>query len=208
MSLHRFLLGQFGRPHGWWGGLFGALMNRGNAVLNGFAIEALEVREGDWVLDVGFGGGASLAALLQDGRAALVAGLDVSAEMVDAARARLARAVETGRLDVRAGTVEALPWPEASFDRAMSVNSAYYWPDPAAGARELFRVLRPGGALVIALRSKEVIDRLGLEHYGYRSLGEREVEHLLAGAGFTAVRSETRSDRRHGGAVLIHARRL
>jgi arsenite methyltransferase len=207
MALPRFLLGQFARPHGWWGGLFAALMNRGNAALNGFAIEALEVREGDRVLDVGFGGGASLDALLQDGRVALVAGLDASPEMVDAARARFSSGIESGRVEVRLGTVDSIPWPDASFDRLMSVNSIYYWPDPSQGARELFRVLRPGGAAVIALRSKDMIDRLGLEQHGFHSFGEREVGGFLEAAGFAAVRSETRQDRRHGGAVLVLAAR-
>jgi arsenite methyltransferase len=204
MSLGSYLLHQFARPHGRLGGLCAGLMNRGNAALNQAAIAALELPEGAQVLDVGFGGAAALAALLGDRRVALAAGIDPSAEMVRAAEARFAEARRAGRLEVRPGTAESLPWPAASFDRALSVNSIYYWPDPAQGARELFRVLRPGGAAVIGLRSKAAVDRLGLERHGFRSLGEREVADLLAQAGFAAVRCEAREDR-HGGAVLVRA---
>ena len=66
---------------------------------------------------------------------------------------------------------------------------------PAAG---------PDNAVVIGLRSKKVIDRLGLERHGFRSLGEREVGDLLTAAGFTAVRCEVRQDP-YGGAVLVRA---
>lgn len=204
MSLGSYLLHQFARPHGRLGGLFAGLMNRANAALNRAAIGALELADGARVLDVGFGGGAALASLLEDRRVALAAGVDPSAEMVRAAEARFADALRAGRLEVRPGTAESLPWPAASFDRALSVNSIYYWPDPAEGARELFRVLRPGGAVVIGLRSKKTIDRLGLERHGFRSLGEREVGDDLAAAGFAAVRSEVREDP-YGGAVLVRA---
>src|SRR5713101_5360647 len=49
------------------------------------------------------------------------------------------------------GGVEGIPWEANFFDRAISVESAYYWPDPARGIKEIFRVLREGGSAWILL---------------------------------------------------------
>jgi SAM-dependent methyltransferase len=47
--------------------------------------------------------------------------------------------------------VEAIPWGSGFFTTVLSVESAYYWPDPARGLREIFRVLSPGGAAWILI---------------------------------------------------------
>jgi ubiquinone/menaquinone biosynthesis C-methylase UbiE len=201
----RYLLRQFAQPHGKLGVFFAGLMNRGNAVINAHAVEALRIRDGDRVLDVGFGGAATLEKLLREGRVSFAGGVDPSPEVVRAAEARLAPWIADGRLEVRLGTAEAIPWPEASFDRVLSVNSIYYWSDPLQGARELYRVLRPGGAAVLALRDKAAIDKMGIERFGYRALGEVEVTKLLEQAGFSAVESSSREDKVRGGVVLVRA---
>jgi arsenite methyltransferase len=44
------------------------------------------------------------------------------------------------------GGVEEIPWEAHFFQKAVSVESSYYWPDPAKGIRELYRVLHEGGS--------------------------------------------------------------
>lgn len=201
--LGRYVLSQFARPHGRVGSFFAAVLNRGNSVLNGHALEALQPREGDRVLDIGFGGGATLEKLLNEGKAAFAGGLDASPEMVQRAEKKLAPWIQAGRLEIRLGTAESLPWPAASFDRLLSVNSIYYWHDPLQGVKECFRVLRPGGTMVLGLRSKAYIDRLRFEGRGYHSLGEREAGALLESAGFSAIQWASHKDQ--GGAVVVQA---
>lgn len=150
---------------------------------------------------------ATLEKLLQVGGASFVAGLDPSTEAVRGAEARLRNWIDAGRLEIQLGSVESIPWPAASFDRLLSVNSIYYWPDPARGVAEMYRVLRPGGTAVIALRAKAVVDKLGLEKHGYRSLGEQEVGNLLEQAGFSSVDWQTQEDQPRGGVVLVVAQK-
>ena len=108
-------------------------------------LELLAPMEGRCVLDAGCGDGAySLAAA---GRGALVTGVDLSEDMLAAARARsAARGIA---VDWRQGDVMALPFPDSSFDLAMAITLLCLVPDPRRAVRELSRVLVPGGRLVI-----------------------------------------------------------
>jgi ubiquinone/menaquinone biosynthesis C-methylase UbiE len=80
-----------------------------------------------------------------------VAGIDPSQEMVAQARARNAAAIESGRVDLRHGSVESLPFDDNTFDKALGVNSMQVWPDPSAGLREMRRVMKPGAKIALGL---------------------------------------------------------
>lgn len=111
-------------------------------------LEKMRLGPADNVLDVGCGAGwlsRRLAKLLPQGR---VVGMDVSDEMIR--RARRA-SVDFENLMFVTGEAEAIPWEPNFFSHAISVESSYYWPDPAAGIREIFRVLRPGGSARILI---------------------------------------------------------
>jgi ubiquinone/menaquinone biosynthesis C-methylase UbiE len=69
--------------------------------------------------------------------------VDVSDEMV---RRALHAAHGNPRITFATGTAENLPAMDETFTRVVSVESAYYWSDPALGCREIFRVLAPGGS--------------------------------------------------------------
>lgn len=194
MPLGRYMMSQFARPHGLLAGVFAAVMNGGNRLINLRSLEALGVEPGQRVLEVGFGGGATMEALIREKQCGFVGGLDASAEMARAAERRFAPWIAEGRMAVRQGTVEEIPWGDAEFDRALSVNSLFYWPDPARGVREIRRVLRPGGALVLGLRDKAAIDKIGLGALGYWSPHQEEIEALLKDAGFDPVSVQSHSD--------------
>jgi SAM-dependent methyltransferase len=99
----------------------------------------------EWtVADLGCGTGALAAALAA--RVRKVVAVDQSAEMLRAARRRLAGAANVEIHDAR---LEALPLRDASCDAAVAVLVLSYLPEPAAALREAARVLRPGGRLVV-----------------------------------------------------------
>jgi len=100
------------------------------------------------ILDVGCGGGwlvRELASRVPQGR---VVGMDLSDEML--ARARRASA-DLSNAEFVFGSVDAIPREADSFHKVVSVESSYYWPDPAAGIREIFRVLKRGGSAWILI---------------------------------------------------------
>jgi len=142
--------GQAGQPTGVAGRLIGMLMARLNADMEHAGVELLGLHGDDRALEIGYGPGIGISALLAalpDGR---VAGIDPSPIMC---RQASRRAGASKRVDLRIGEVSALPWPDAAFDGILAVNNAQFWPDPGADVAEVLRVLAPGGRVVIALRT-------------------------------------------------------
>jgi len=102
----------------------------------------------DRILDLGCGSGWTSALLAQIVTQGQVVGMDVSDEMIGRARRHYRDLLNVMFL---ASGVEQIPWNGDFFHKAFSVESAYYWPDPAKALREIFRVLRPGGSAWILI---------------------------------------------------------
>jgi ubiquinone/menaquinone biosynthesis C-methylase UbiE len=106
------------------------------------------VREGDQVLDAGAGTGATgLMAARKAGMSGHVTLFDLSDDMLAVARDKAAREGLLDRLTFSTGDMVRLPFSDESFDVVLSTYSLCPLYDPEAGARELYRVARPGGQI-------------------------------------------------------------
>lgn len=155
---------------------------------------------GERILDIACGSGivARLVAHDLDGQAR-VTGLDLSPAMIDVARRTSAK--EGVEIEWHVGNAGALPFANASFDLVLIQQGLQFFPDRAAAAREVYRILTPGGRVATAtwteisnnpfnLGFAEVIER----HFGAPamhtpfSFGNQDVlRAVLAGAGFAEV---------------------
>lgn len=109
-------------------------------------VEALGADPGI-VLDVACGPGIVSAALAA--RAREVVGLDVTPEMLARARQRCAEA-GVRNATFREGSATELPFAEASFDAVVNRLAIHHFKEPRVALGEMFRILRPGGTLVVA----------------------------------------------------------
>lgn len=196
---------QFRRPHGVAGRVAGLLMAVKNRAMGLAALDALDPPAGARVLEIGFGPGVVLAALARRRDVALVAGVDPSELMLGWAQRRCRRAARDGRLDLRLGVAESLPWPDGAFDRAVAVNSFHLWSDPRAALGEVRRVLAGGGRLVLGLRVALPEPR-PLASPGLSDEQIARVPPLLAAAGFRDVYVERRHVGSREAAIVAAAR--
>jgi ubiquinone/menaquinone biosynthesis C-methylase UbiE len=107
------------------------------------------IRKYDKVLEIGCGTGFFIINLWQAGLVRQAFACDISPGMVETCR-RNARRVGLRNLEGRPGDAEALPYKANSFDLVVGHAVLHHLPDPLAALRESHRVLKPGGALVIA----------------------------------------------------------
>ena len=108
----------------------------------------MQIEPTDNILDAGCGAGwlsRILAPRVPQGR---VVGMDISDEMIRHAREA---SVANENLVFVVGGVDEIPWEANFFSRVISVESSYYWPDPAKGLREIYRVLAEGGSAWILI---------------------------------------------------------
>lgn len=103
--------------------------------------------QGAAVLDVGTGPGVLLVELAARRPDLRLTGVDLSADMISAARRNLTPFADRARVHV--GDVTNLPFEDQSFDLIVSSISAHHWDDPEGAVPELARVLRPGGRVRI-----------------------------------------------------------
>jgi SAM-dependent methyltransferase len=108
--------------------------------------DATAVGPGTRVLDVACGSGEF--GVLAAARGARVAGIDAAGAMIDLAGVALPGG------DLRVGSLERLPWPDAAFDVVTGFNAFQFAPDIVSALREAARVLRPGGLLAVCNRGR------------------------------------------------------
>ena len=167
------------RPQGIAGRAFATAMEVLNARAYARAVELTDVQTGWRVLEIGFGTGRLLQMVSRAAPAVSVAGIDPTPDMVARARNRPELRNLHEAADLREGTADHLPWPDASFDAVIAVHSYQFWADPDRCLKEIARVLRPGRRVILILRHHGVraprwlpnpISRSGDEVAGTRAL--------------------------------------
>jgi ubiquinone/menaquinone biosynthesis C-methylase UbiE len=153
------------------------------------------LRDGQALLDVGCGTGTlAIEAAGRAGAAGRVAGIDPAPRQIARARSKASRAAVA--VDFREAAIEALPFPDGSFDVVTSTLMLHHLPEDLKrkGLAEIHRVLRPGGRVVVCdfLRS---------------GADEPDVLELLRRVAFTGVEAQEvpfpRTHRGWSGAILV-----
>jgi len=170
-------------------------MNSSHSKLTDWGQGHVSIGKGDAILDIGCGGGrtvSKLAAIATEGE---VYGIDYSEESVAASKRTNAGGIDAGRVEIRQGSVSQLPFSDGFFDLVTGVETHFFWPDLPGDVREVFRVLKPGGTLVLIAEvyggSKTKAGQLAEKcapRTGMKLLSVEEHRELFEEAGYSDVR--------------------
>ena len=190
-----FFSRQARRPSGWFGRIVAArIFDKGNNAMNSRMIELVAARDGQSLLEIGFGCGNVIRDICDRVEGVSVEGIDFSGAMMAVARKRNRLHIKEGRVSLVHGDFDATDYAADSFDAVCSANTIYFWPDPAATCTRIHAALRPGGKVVLAFVDKSKMDTMDMDMTVFRSVACAEVQGWLEGAGFSSVHEHAVGD--------------
>lgn len=189
----RHSMSQCRQPRGLLGRLSVWSMNRRHSALTDWGLQQVSVGTGDTILDVGCGGGRTVAKLAARATAGRVYGIDFAPASIAVSRRTNRRSIALGRVSIERASVSALPFAAGTFDLATAIETHFWWQSLGDGMREIVRVLKPGGTLVIIAefynggRHARYAERLS-HLTGMAALDVGQHEAMFSAAGLTNVR--------------------
>ena len=180
------------RPEGEAGRAMLARMNESHARLVDWGLSHIALHAGDTVLDIGCGGGNTLARIAERVTEGHLVGIDYAETSVEASRAFNAALIAAGRMEILHGSVESLPFEDGHFDAVVTVESFYFWPNPEECLKEVARVVKKGGTFLLLAEIYERNDlpesiREKIAGYQLTNPTPEEFERLFRAAGFAPV---------------------
>ncbi|HZZ04790.1 class I SAM-dependent methyltransferase [Paraburkholderia sp.] len=181
------LLPQLGCPSGEIGVAVGDMLERTNLAIIDASFDLLDLHANERILEIGLGNGGHIASVLDQAAGLRYTGIDLSPTMIAEARRRNAAFVRDGRVWLETADVMSLPFAAGLFDKAIAINTTYFWPGLIAALKETRRVLRAGGVLVIAAVTPEAAAEMPFAKYGFTVDNAAALEAACIAAGFDHV---------------------
>ena len=149
MGFLRYLVNQVRNPRGLFGKRIAKGMNKGHAALAEWGLSNMKLNADMNILDVGCGGGANINIFAKVVTKGKIFGVDYSAASVEVSKEVNKEYINSGRVEIHHSSVSELPFDENTFDLVSGFESYYFWPDLINDLREIYRVLKFNGILLL-----------------------------------------------------------
>ena len=202
MNFKTFFSEQARKPSGFFGRwVMSKIFDHGNAAINDFMKEQLLLQENDHVLEIGFGTGKLIFKMAKQVNKGLIEGIDLSDTMVAIAEKKNKNYIAEGKVIIRQGDFEETAYNDNRFDKICSANTIYFWPQPGNFIKNILRILKPGGKLILAFEDIKQLESRPLNTNIFHIYHQDEIKKLLSGNGFSGsidmISKEIKSLRYH-----------
>jgi ubiquinone/menaquinone biosynthesis C-methylase UbiE len=169
-------------------------MNSRHSKVTDWGLSQTSIGKQDIILDVGCGGGRTVSKLAEMASEGKICGIDHSPESVAMAIRVNKQWIDMARVEIREASVSRLPFPDGAFDVVTAVETHFWWPALPTDMREVLRVLKPGGRLIViaeVYKGAESFGSKAVERYsektGMALLSIQEHRDLFTNAGYADV---------------------
>mgnify|MGYP003623612510 CR=1 FL=1 len=178
---------QAGKPQGALGRMFTKRMNKGHGAMTDWALSHVKTAKDARALDIGCGGGATVAKLRLLCPQGFVAGIDYSEDSVE-----VSREVNEGQpgapYQIDQASVSSIPYPDQYFNLITAIETVYFWPNLPADFLEVRRVLAAGDQFMVCCEVSEEKGGFWAKVIpGMTLYSVSQLEELLKSAGYAEV---------------------
>ena len=195
MGIMEKILNQARMPTGRFGTFYVRLMNIGHSNVTRWGLSHISINKKDMILDIGCGGGKTVNNLAKIATEGEIYGIDYSEVSVAVSTSKNKRLIEKGQVKILHTSVDSLPFSDDMFDLVIAIESHYFWPDLINNLKEIRRVLKARGSVVLvnAMYRDERFEKrnsnLGrIGNFTYHLPEEFRV--FLRDAGYSSIRIE------------------
>ena len=159
-------------------------MHESNIRMTRGAINALELTDGDLILELGHGNCKHLPEVLEKAERTSYYGLEISELMQKQAAEVNTVAMQANRASFHLYDGQKIPFSDNTFHKILTVNTIYFWENPKEFIKEIYRVLKPHGLLAISFADKNFMESLPFTAYGFDLYSKERIYNLAEVAGF------------------------
>jgi SAM-dependent methyltransferase len=195
MGIMKKMVKQAAMPTGRFGAFCARLMNVSHSSVTRWGLGHISINKNDMILDIGCGGGRTVNTLAKIATEGKVYGIDYSQTSVAVSTSKNKKLIEKGQVKILHASVDSLPFSDNMFDLATAVESYYFWPDLIDNLREIRRVLKSHGS-VILVNAMYRDERFEKRNSRWARIGNftyhlpEEFRGFLRDAGYSSVRIE------------------
>jgi ubiquinone/menaquinone biosynthesis C-methylase UbiE len=176
------------KPTGFVGKILARGMALGHRNFYKNTAKVLDLQPDDKYLEIGFGSGLFIKKYVS--HVSRIAGLDYSEDMVKLASDINENLIKSGKAEFKQGNVSNIPWNNDEFSAVVGIETFFFWPDPKASLKEIFRVLAPEGRLVLEMAYNNDDGRdhtKPIKKYNLTLYSGEEMKTLLKKSGFSDI---------------------
>jgi ubiquinone/menaquinone biosynthesis C-methylase UbiE len=189
------------KPKGIGGSIVLWSMNWVHGMMAKWGLQYLNIKDNDNILDIGCGGGANIARMSKKASNLKLFGMDYSELSVEKSIKYNKKAIDRKQCEIKQGSVSNIPYNESSFNIVTAFETVYFWPDIRNDAKEVLRVLKPGGTFFICnlssgLDNKKSSNEYFIKMLDFKIYSQKDFNDILTGSGFVDIKINLSKDKK------------